>query len=144
MKHSARIRGIMSARVYSFADVAYTLSVHIRTVQNWHRKGLKPVDEKSRPFLVSGKEIIRFLNDRKSRKRFKLKGGEYYCLACRAPRLAAPGTETIKPTGRRLGNGKPQILKSGTCQVCGKEMNKLAAYAVIDMEESYEASERYI
>jgi len=125
MKNFPKIKGIIRARVYSFADIASTLGVHIRTVQTWRRTGLTVADEQSRPYLVTGKDLITFLDDRQSRRRCSLGPDELYCLACKVPRQAASGTISMKLTGRVLGNGEPQMLISGRCPICGRKMSKL-------------------
>jgi hypothetical protein len=49
-KRAPRIPGIISARVYTFKEIADALGVHVRTVQNWHMRGLKTADSSTRPF----------------------------------------------------------------------------------------------
>lgn len=125
MNNTIKIKGLISSRMYTFADLAVVLQVHIRTVQAWHKRGLKVTCEQTRPLLVRGIDVITFLSDRRSTRRCKLENDEFYCLACKSPRKAEPGSSSDVLTGRKLGGREPQLLITGICPVCNRRMSKL-------------------
>jgi len=126
-KRAPRIPGIISARVYTFKEIADALGVHVRTVQNWHMRGLKTADSSTRPLLVQGRDLIRFIDHRRKSRRCHLRDNEMYCLACKMPSVPNPDTVVTIDTGYKLGNGKAQRLRSGVCPVCGNKINKLVS-----------------
>jgi hypothetical protein len=75
-------------RCYSVDDVSRLFQIHKNTVRNWLRQGLVAIDEQ-RPTLVRGREIARFLTERRARSKQACGPGRIYCLPCRGPKVPA-------------------------------------------------------
>lgn len=75
-------------RSYSVDDVSRLFKIHKNTVRNWLRQGLEPIDDQ-RPTLIRGKELHRFITERRSRSKQTCGPGRIYCLPCRAPKVPA-------------------------------------------------------
>lgn len=141
-KRAPRIPGIYSARVYTFSEIAETLGIHVRTVQMWHKRGLKTADGSSRPYLVKGSELIRYMDKRKKGRQCRLKDNEMYCLACKSARVPKPASVTIVDTGYRLGNGHHQYRRGGVCPVCEHKINRLMTQNQLMKEDKHEPAEK--
>jgi hypothetical protein len=105
-------------RAYSFHEAAVLLSVHVRTIQAWHKQGLPVIDEKSRPYLIMGADLRQFLRDRRQKQRRPLKPGEFFCPKCQQPQKSAFEAMEIVMTGRCLGRTSKQVLIKGSCEIC--------------------------
>ncbi len=44
---------IKKNRAYTLSEIAELLDKHIRTVQEWRKKGLSVIDDSERPYLTS-------------------------------------------------------------------------------------------
>ncbi len=141
-KRAPRIPGIISARVYTFNEIANELGIHVRTVQMWHKRGLKTADNNSRPYLVKGSDLIRYIDKRKKSRRCRLRDNEMYCLACKSARVPSPATVSIVDTGYILGNGYPQYRRRGACSVCGNKINRLVTQTQLIKENENEPTEK--
>ena len=113
---------IKTKHVYSFTEISETLKIHTGTVQNWHKQGLKVIDETSKPYLAYGAEFIRFLNDKRQKQKNPLKTGEFFCPKCRKPRKSLPENYTIEITEKRLGKIAKQAFIRGICEVCNQPL----------------------
>ena len=105
-------------RCYTCAEIADIYRVHTRTVQGWRKDGLTVVADKSRPYLVLGAEVRRFLKEAARKRRHPLKLGEFFCPRCKQPRRSIENQIRVEFTGKRLGRYQQAILK-GLCEVCG-------------------------
>ena len=123
-KHNSSL--IISKRVYSFAEIAKTLKVHIRTVQFWHKQGLPVIDNGKRPYLVMGVDLKKFLQARIQLQKCPLNPGELYCLKCRTGRKPCPTSIEGVYTGRKIGSGGTQVIIYGRCEVCGISMTRFS------------------
>lgn len=119
MRRNHNTRRIIGSRYYDFKDIAKLYGIHPRTVQRWHKIGLKVVDESSRPYLVLGNELRKFLGNQKDAIKLPLSEEGFYCLKCRDERNGAPGSVIIVKTGKRVGRDAQQIIRKGTCEICG-------------------------
>lgn len=117
---------IKSRRSYTFAEIAKVLKVHIRTVRTWSKQGLQLMDN-SRPYLVYGEELKRFLKEKNNKYRVKLQPDEFYCTTCRAARKSKPTKITRKVTGKRLGQHHMQIQTKGVCNICGRSLYRFSS-----------------
>lgn len=109
---------IKARHPYSFAEIAETLKIHPRTVQCWRKQGLEIIDETSKPYLVYGAELRRFLSAKRQKQRHPLKAGEFYCPKCRQPRKSLTDSLDIVVTGKMLGKSAKQVVIKGMCEIC--------------------------
>lgn len=112
-----------SRRAYSFADIADTLDIHIRTVQRWRSEGLAILDDDTKPFLVMGRDIQDFLRDQAVKRKRPLLPGQFFCTKCQQPRKSSVENVQLEYTQRRLGAGHRQVIIHGVCEVCGVRLS---------------------
>ncbi|MFZ4126225.1 MAG: helix-turn-helix domain-containing protein [Rickettsiales bacterium] len=113
------IHRIRYRRAYSIVEVTELLSVHKNTVRQWMRGGLKAMDD-TRPILIHGSELKRFLLDRRSSKKSPCKPHEFYCLKCRAPRVPWGKVVDVTIRSTRLFN------MHAICEACETSIHKTA------------------
>src|SRR5262249_62112111 len=75
-------------RNYSVEDIARLFDVHKNTVRSWLKQGLATIDDR-RPTLILGRELLRFLQERRQQAKQSCGPGRIYCIECRAPKLHA-------------------------------------------------------
>ena len=116
------INRIRYRHAYSIVEVTELLRVHKGTVRQWLRRGLVAMDN-TRPILIHGSELKRFLLNRRSSKKSPCQPHEFYCLKCRAPRV--PWGKVVDVTIR-----SPCLFNlHAICEVCETAMNKAAGQA---------------
>jgi len=103
-------------------EITQIFKIHQRTVQNWHRQGLKVIDEETKPFLVMGEEICRFLKESAQKRRQPLKAGEFFCPKCKCPRKSLPENLSAETTTKQLGKDSKQVFIKGVCEVCSQPL----------------------
>jgi len=113
---------VRARHCYSFAEIAEVYHRHTRTVQTWRREGLQVIDDASKPYLVMGAEIRRFLRQRRQKSRRPLKAGEFFCSKCRCPRKSLPDKLSVEITNKRLGKTHKQAFIRGACEACGQSL----------------------
>lgn len=119
-------RLIRQRHSYDLEEIAELLNKDKRTCFRWIDEGLKVIDADSKPLLVMGFELKRFLEERRNKNKVSLKENEYFCLRCKKAVKAQLGSEQNNPTGKNIGkNNKKQIMKTGLCKVCGGKIYKL-------------------
>jgi len=74
-------------RTYSVEEVARLFKLHKNTVRNWLKQGLTPIDDR-RPILILGKELSRFLQERRHKAKQVCGPGRIYCSL---PSAKGPG-----------------------------------------------------
>jgi hypothetical protein len=121
-KRTLNPRLIKARHSYSFSEIAEVYGIRTYSVQRWRKEGLRVLDEASRPFLVMGAEIRRFLEERQRRRRHPLKPGEFFCPKCRCARRSVPGALLTEITEKRLGKRNRQAFIRGVCEVCGQRL----------------------
>ena len=109
---------IRARHSYTFAEISEVYGIHRRTVQNWRKRGLKVIDETSKPYLVIGAEIRRFLKDNSQKRKHPLKPGEFFCPRCKNPRKSLQDRFKIEIRDKRLGKKYRQAIMQGVCEVC--------------------------
>ena len=102
---------------YTISEIAEKYGVHRRTVDTWRKQGLQVIDELSKPFLVLGAEVRKFLQEKYSTRKHPLKPGEFFCLKCRKSRKSLKNRINVEITKKRLGRYRQAILR-GVCEVC--------------------------
>lgn len=118
---------ITQKRVYSLSDIAKLFKLHIRTVQSWCKQGMQPIDALSRPILVRGDSIKRFLDNQKQRQKVKLKDDEFFCLSCRKARMAIPGSISYENSNRKIGDDALHIIIYGKCPACKTKLSRFSS-----------------
>jgi hypothetical protein len=122
-----KTRRINSRRIkrdysYTFQELADCTGVHKSTVRNWRKKGMPVIDDK-RPHLVHGSDAIDFLNKMQAKRKCKCAVNELYCLKCRCPRKAVPGSV------RFISLTTTKLNISGKCEECNTAMFKAGSEA---------------
>jgi DNA-binding transcriptional MerR regulator len=87
---------------YTFAEISEDLNIHPRTVQNWHKLGLKVLDETSRPYLVYGEELKHFLKAKRQDQKHQLKQVSFSVLSANAQEKVALKTILLKLPPKNL------------------------------------------
>jgi hypothetical protein len=90
-------------RNYSVEEIARLFGIHKNTVRSWLNQGLVAIDDR-RPILILGRELSRFLRERRKKARQTCGPGRIYCIACRAPKVPAGKMAECTPTGPLAGN----------------------------------------
>lgn len=112
---------IKARRSYTIKEIAEVYGRHSQTVQRWLKQGLKPIEGISNPYLIMGEEVRRFLKERRLKRKYSLKPGEFFCPKCHSPRKSLYNRHSIEATGRMLGKHRQLIIK-GVCEVCGHRL----------------------
>ena len=126
MQKKINVRLIKTKRSYSAEELAETLHVHIQTVRDWRRGGLKPLDETSHPHLFMGMEIKVFLRNKILSRKKKLNAGEAYCLGCK--KAVVPLNAKVLKRIQTLGHGKQSAVFTGKCPHCKKTVNRFGLF----------------
>lgn len=121
-KRKPNPRRVKARRSYTWKELADLLGVHERTAQGWKVEGLQMLDETTKPYLVMGDEVKRFLKERSQRRKHPLRLGEFFCATCRQARQSAPHALRVEYTGKRLGKHGAQALLRGICQTCQRPL----------------------
>ncbi len=83
-------------RSYTVSQIAYLYSVHKNTVRSWIKEGLATID-KERPLLILGRDLKRYLQEKREGNKKKCKSSEIYCVKCRDPKIPAENMVDYKP-----------------------------------------------
>jgi hypothetical protein len=100
-------------RNYSIEEIAQLFGLRKNTVHNWLKQGLMAIDDR-RPTLILGRELSRFLHERRQKAKRLCGPGRIYCVACRSPQVPAGNMADCIATGPRSGN------LCGICPDCGR------------------------
>ena len=133
---AGRIRLIKSHRLYSTKELSKEVGVHPRTVQQWQKEGLQPIDPNSKPYIYRGSEAKAFLNSRHQARKQKLNPGEFFCAKCKKP--VRSRTEDIH--WEPFGSGNRLIVK-GRCVDCEAVVNLFASQKRFNLTDFSETSE---
>lgn len=118
---------IKSGRSYTVSELGVTVNRHVRSVQEWIKKGLPVIDRNSKPYLISGYEAKLFLQQRAESNKARLKNDEFYCLKCHQPRTSLPGELKFELTGKLIGKGQRQIKVIGMCSECFTSLQRFSS-----------------
>lgn len=132
-KRTYNTRLIKTRLSYTMSEIVKLFGVHVRTVQEWHKQGLHPIDYSYRPLLFVGYELQRFLEEKKQSRKIRLKDDEFYCPKCRAARISAPENIKIIDTKRRIGRSDFSVYIKGICKICSC---KLSRFSTLNREKS--------
>ena len=119
-------RLITSRRSYTSEEIATLLGISKKTVFLWLKGGLRPLEKNTRPLLVMGEELRRFLAEmRKRHGSPPLKENELFCLKCKRATQAKSGTEVLVPTGKRIGKeAREQFVRRGKSEQSGTKVKR--------------------
>jgi hypothetical protein len=112
-------------RNYSVEDIARLFSIHKNTVRSWLKQGLTAIDDR-RPALILGRELLRFLQQRREKAKQSCGPGRMFCIACRAPKVPAEKIADCIPTSPLAGN------LCGICPDCDRLIYRRVNLAKID------------
>jgi hypothetical protein len=101
-------RLVKTHRNYSVEDIARLFGVHKNTVRTWLKQGLATIDDR-RPMLILGRELSRFLQERRQKAKQSCGPGRIYCVACRAPKV---------PAGQMADCTIVSALAGNLCGIC--------------------------
>jgi hypothetical protein len=87
---------------YAVAEIASCCGVHKNTVRQWIKQGL-PVVDGGRPVLVLGRDLRKFLEDKRSANKRVCRQDEIYCVRCRCPKVPAGNMVDYVPSGATAG-----------------------------------------
>ena len=118
-------RRVKVHRNYSVEDIARLFDLHKNTVRGWLKQGLAAIDDR-RPRLILGRELSRFLYDRRQKAKQVCGPGRIYCIACRAPKVPALKMADCIPTSSLVGN------LAGICPDCGRLIYRRVNLGKID------------
>lgn len=110
---------------YTMNEVAQLFGIDRRTCDRWIKEGLKVMEKNTKPLLIMGGELRKFLDEKQKSRKVKLKEEEYFCVKCQRAVLPRSESEELVKTGKTLGKDKlDQILKKAICRICGTSVNK--------------------
>lgn len=112
------VQRIKATYPYAVPEIAKLLGVHKNAVLRWLKQGLE-ADHSSRPALVRGEELIRFLTERQQARRRKCSLSEFFCFKCRTQREALPGTASV------VLSANNRLRVTAQCFHCCTAINKV-------------------
>jgi excisionase family DNA binding protein len=118
-----RIKGKYS---YTVEEAARTLNLHRNTVRNWVRQGGLSAMTESRPHLILGAELVKFVKAKRLAQKRRCDRGELYCLKCRAARKPVPELFEHRP----MASGRTRII--GICSTCETLMHRFVAKRILE------------
>ena len=108
-------RFVKMHRSYRIDEASRTTGACKATIRRWIKAGL-PTVAGTRPTLILGEELIRFMERHAHRQRCQ--PAECFCFRCRAPRRPALGMADFIPMTPTGGNLR------AICDACGNLMHK--------------------
>ena len=131
MKRRYNHRLISSNHPYTYKEISSLFKITIDTVKRWRRQGLLAVDPDSRPILVMGKELKRFVKSKMSRQRHTLKKDELYCTKCQAARHSKDQIVKLVFDVAEFSAGNKKVTIIGRCEQCGTQLFKFSSESII-------------
>ena len=120
------LRLIKTRESYTTKRIAQELGVHSRTVQEWYKKGLQPIENKL-PYRTMGYEIKRFLEKELQKHKHKLQSDEFYCTKCRQAVKSTDNDVWIEISKRTIGkNSFKSMTIKGICENCNCKINRFS------------------
>ena len=85
--------GVSKHMSYTIQELVTILNISSeKTILRWIGKGLPTVEGGKKPIYIAGGDLIPFLKNKDNKARVKLGRSQFYCLTCKAPRLAKRGS----------------------------------------------------
>ena len=120
-KYNPRL--LTSRHSYTPDEIAKLFDINKKTIFRWLSDGLHPLEKNTRPALIMGYELRRFLLKKKQARKSILNDDEYYCLKCKHSSHAIKETESMVSTGKRIGkDAREQFFRQGKCVRCATNM----------------------
>jgi hypothetical protein len=117
MARRFKTRGIKGNKDYEVHELADAACVSPVTVRNWLKDGMGRVDD-TRPAMIMGFQALAYLKSRKAKSKRPMQVGEFYCLRCKAPKMALGSMADYVPTSTNGGRLK------ALCKVCECNCNR--------------------
>src|SRR5258708_38230303 len=89
---------------YTVKEIARRLDMHQHTVRRWLQDGLVTIDDRRRPVLIRGQDLVDFLKCRRDSAKRGCPPGHIYCVKCRVPRMPAGDIAGYIPMTPTSGN----------------------------------------
>jgi hypothetical protein len=112
-------------RNYTVEEIGRLSGIHKNTVRAWLKQGLAAIDDR-RPLVILGRELSRFLHERRLKAKQFCGPGQMYCVACRAPKVPAGNMADCRVMSLSAGN------LIGICPTCGRLIYRRVNLAKID------------
>lgn len=104
-------RKIKKHRLYGYDEAGDALGVTPQTVRSWRSLGLEVITAGT-PHYILGAELIRYIEDKQTKKSVKMALDQMYCLKCKAPRKPLWGMCDYVPSSDTRGR------LTGLCGAC--------------------------
>lgn len=118
MARKALWHRVKSHQVYTVREAAILLGRSERTIRRWIKTdGLNAITDQ-RPWLIEGRDLKEFLENKVAERRVSLGTGEMYCFRCRAARRPALGLFEYVPRDPVSGH------VCGFCETCDCLMHR--------------------
>lgn len=117
MTRRFKTRRIKANKTYRIVELADAANVAPATVRQWLKAGMGKIDG-NRPTIIMGFQALDFLNARKAKASRPLALGEFYCLRCKAQRMALGAMADYMPTSATGGRLK------ALCEACECRCNR--------------------
>lgn len=145
MSKTYKTKNIKTRESYTTKRIAQEIGVHQRTVQEWIKQGLIPI-ENSRPYYFMGYELKKFLEGKLGKRKTKLQADEFYCTKCREAVRPTDNDAWLVISQRTIGKqGFKAITIKGICENCNSKINRFShsgnleaikeTFNVVDIEE---------
>lgn len=119
---------VKACRTYTIDEVSHLIKVHRRTVGQWIKCGnLSLLNPGNKPYLISGKDLKKFLFTKKNKRKVSLNNNQFYCFKCRTAVLPISNTIVGTITEKVLGSGSKQIILSAKCENCNIKILKFTS-----------------
>lgn len=120
------LNAIKSKASYSMTEMSSLLGVDRKTCSRWIKsEGLEVIEKNVSPLLVMGADLIKFIKNKRLKRKMPLKENEFLCFKCHKVVKVKTGSEQTVKTGKRIGkDNREQFKKIGICEVCGTKVNK--------------------
>lgn len=125
MKRNYNLRILKEKKSYSTQELAERMAVHVQTVRDWRKDGMKPIDEANHFPLYIGKDVKTYLRKCMEAKRMKLGPDEFYCFGCHNRATSIVTTRIIQ--NKKIGRNMVSVKRIGSCMKCGKKLCRIDA-----------------
>lgn len=106
---------------YTTEQVAKLLNIHIRTVQDWLKAGLRK-NSAEKPYLIHWSNLVEFLKEKTQRRRVSCDVNELFCVRCKEARKP----KNMQIFVRELS--KNRVLLTGKCGTCDLQINRITSF----------------
>lgn len=117
---------IKRRRCYTPQEIAQLFGINRKTCTRWMQQGLEPILPDTKPLLIRGSDLHKFLKEERKKRKQPLRSlDEFYCLACKKRVRAKKGSLDTVDSGQRIGKeNRKQLKRIGKCGECGRKVNR--------------------